>query len=98
MNGIKLGFNMIDLARSWGRGYGSVRLKDGSSLKILGSTNEKVIDFFRVKNGRLLDAKGYRGEDAIYKAANDMGYIEEKLAQNPQDAQMAWAHCYDVNI
>ena len=29
MDGIKLGFKMVDYAKSIGRGIGSVRLKDG---------------------------------------------------------------------
>jgi len=98
MNGIKLGFSMVDLAKSWGRGIGSVRLKDGSTIKILGASDDKAVDFFRIKNGRLLGSKGYRGEDAMYQAANDVGYIEEKLAQNPEDVGKAWSTCFDAIV
>ena len=98
MSGIKLGFSMIDLAKSWGRGIGSVRLKDGSSVKILGSPDDKAVDFFRIKSGRLLDAHGYRGKYAMYQAANEVGYIEEKLALNPEDVEKAWNTCFDVVV
>ena len=98
MNGIKLGFSMVDLARKWGRGIGSIRLKDGSSVKILGAPDDKKVDFFRIKNGRLLETKGYRGEYAMYQAANDVGYIEEKLALNPEDVDKAWHSCFDVVV
>ena len=98
MNGVKLGFSFVDLARSWGRGIGSVRLKDGSSVKILGDPNDKAVDFFRIKHGRLLEAKGYRGEKAIFNAANDIGYIEEKLAIDPNEALNAWGSCFDVIV
>jgi len=98
MNGIKLGFSMVDLAKSWGRGIGSIRLKDGSSVKILGDPNDKAVDFFRIKNGRLLASKGYRGENAMYQAANDVGYIEEKLALDPKDVDKAWDACFDVVV
>ena len=98
MNGIKLGFSMVDLAKSWGRGIGSIRLKDGSSVKILGDPNDRAVDFFRIKHGRLLEAKGYRGEDAVFQAANDVGYIEEKLALDPKDVSKAWDACFDVIV
>lgn len=98
MNGIKLGFSMVDLAKSWGRGIGSVRLKDGSSVKILGDPNDKAVDFFRIKNGRLMESKGYRGEYAMYQAANDVGYIGEKLALDPKDVDKAWDACFDVVV
>jgi len=98
MNGVKLGFSFVDLAKSWGRGIGSVRLKDGSSVKILGDPNDKAVDFFRIKHGRLLEAKGYRGENALFQAANDVGYIEEKLAMDPKDVSKAWDACFDVVV
>lgn len=98
MNGIKLGFSMVDLAREWGRGIGSVRLKDGSSIKILGDPNDRAVDFFRIKYGRLLGGTSYRGKDAIPRAANYVGYIEEKLALNPEDVGKAWNTCFDVVV
>lgn len=98
MDGIKLGFKMVDYARSIGRGIGSVRLKDGSSIKILGDPNDRAIDFFRVKHGRLLESKGYRGSDTVSHAANDLGYLEEKLALYPEDVEKAWATCFDVQV
>ena len=98
MNGIKLGFSMVDYAKSIGRGIGSVRLKDGSSIKILGDPNDKAIDFFRIKNGRLLEGTFYRGKDTVARAANTMAYIEEKLALDPKDAETAWNTCFDVLV
>jgi hypothetical protein len=95
MTGIKLGFKMVDLAKSWGRGIGSVRLKDGSSVKILGDPNDCAVDFFRIKNGKILGIKGYRGQDAICHAANEIGAIE-KQALVPSDVDNAWATCFDV--
>ena len=98
MNGIRLCFSFVDLAKSTGRGIGSVRLKDGSSIKMLGDPAGKSVDFFRIKHGRLLEATGYRGRDAIARAANDVGYIEENLAVIPNDAQEAWGRCFDILI
>ncbi len=98
MSGIKLNFSMVDLAKSWGRGIGSVRLKDGSSVKILGDPDDKAIDFFRIKHGRLLEGVCYRGEDTVPRAANTMAYIEEKLALNPEDAERAWNTAFDVVV
>ena len=97
MDGIKLGFNMVDLAKSWGRGIGSVRLKDGSSVKILGSPDDKAVDFFRIKSGKLLETHGYRGKNAIYEAANDIGVLE-KLAENPADVDKAWNECFELDL
>lgn len=96
MNGIKLGFSFVDFAKATGRGIGSVRLKDGSSIKMLGNPIKKTVDFYRIKHGKLLEATGYRGRDAIARAANDVGYIEEKLAVIPTDAQEAWDRCFDI--
>lgn len=97
MNGVKLGFSMVDLARSWGRGIGSVHLKDGSSMKFLGKPDDTAVDFIRVKNGRLLSGTSYRGKDAVSKAANYVGYIE-KMAQNPADVDKAWDACFDLVV
>lgn len=98
MNGIKLGFSFVDFAKATGRGIGSVRLKDGSSVKILGDPVTNSVDLFRIKHGRLLEAVGYRGKDSIPRAANDIGYIEEKLALQPGDVFDAWDRCFDVII
>ena len=98
MNGVKLGFSMVDLAREWGRGIGSVRLKDGSSMKFLGSPDDRAVDFIRIKHGKLLGGTSYRGEDAVSRAANYVGFIEEKLAQNPADVEKAWDTCFDVVV
>ncbi len=98
MDGVKLGFKFVDLAKSWGRGIGSVRLKDGSSVKILADPDDKAIDFFRIKNGKLLEGVFYRGNDNVPRAANTMAYIEEKLALNKEEAEKAWDACFDVVV
>ena len=98
MDEIKLGFKMVDYAKSIGRGIGSVRLKDGSSVKILGDPNDRAIDFFRIKHGKLLEGVFYRGKDCVPRAASTMAYIEEKLALNPEDAARAWNTAFDVVV
>ncbi len=96
MEGMKIGFKFVDLAKSWGTGVGSVRLKDGSSVKILGKDN--AVDFFCIKRGKLLESKGYRGENAVSEAACDMCHIEEQLAESPKEAMNAWTSAFDVII
>lgn len=98
MKGIKLNFRFIDFAKRTNRGIGNVRLKDGSSIKILGNPKTEEVDFFRIKHGELLEAAGYRGRDAIARAANDVGYIKENLALIPSDADEAWHRCFNVII
>ncbi len=95
MSGIKLGFSFVDFAKRTGRGIGSVRLKDGSSVKILGDPVEKSVDFFRIKHCRLLEASGYRGNDSVARAANDVAYIKENLAVIPDDVDQAWSRCFN---
>ena len=98
MDGIKIGFKFVNLAKSWNRGIGNVRLKDGSSVKFLGDPSGMGVDIFRVKNGRLLEAKGFKGPDTISEAANDIGYIAEKLALNADDVSQAWIDCFNVIV
>lgn len=96
MNGIKVGFNFVDLAKSRGWGIGSVRLKDGSCVKILGDPNDLGVDLFRIKYGKLLEARGYRGEEAVYHAANDVAAIEEHYEAFAGDTERAWRRAFNA--
>lgn len=82
MNGIKLGFTFADYAKATGKGIGSVRLKDGSSVKIL-SDPEKLhsTEFYRVKNGRLLEAYGSRGRNSIKDIVGKLLELERNKAE-----------------
>ena len=93
MNGIKLGFDLRDYAARTGRGIGKLCMNDGSKIRILG--NEKGVDFFRMKHGELLGAKGFRGENGIIQGAM---YLTElrKYAEVPQYADKAWTNAFNV--
>ena len=86
----KLGFSIVDYAKRNNMGIGSFRLKDGSSIKVLQNLDKKAVEFFQVKNGKLLGAKGYRGNDAQYEAVNFFcGF--EKLAEKTEEMDKAWS-------
>ena len=95
MAGIKLGFSFVDYARHNGMGLGSVRLKDGSSMKILTSLEDKTIQLFKVHKGRLLEAKGYKGANFNNEAGFYGNYVKA-LAENPKEAECAFDSSFDV--
>ncbi len=73
IEGIKLGFNLKDYARLGNMGCGSFRVKDGSEVYIIGDAARKKVDFFQVKDGYLLGAKGYRGKMYSIESSNLLG-------------------------
>lgn len=88
--GMKLGFSLVDYAKQHNKNIGSVRLKDGSSLKVIGSQESNMIELYRVKNNRLYGGSVFKGEDNVFKAAEEFAAITEKQAVNENDANKAW--------
>ena len=97
MNGIKLGFKIADYAKANNMGIGSFKLKDGSSIKILNDLDRDIVELFHVKEGRLLGAKGFQGEDSFIDAVNLYTKLE-KQAININDADKAWSQSLNVEI
>jgi len=87
MNGIKLGFSFVDLAKRQNKGIGSFRLKDKSSVKIL--MGDDTIDLYNIRCGRLLRAVGYKGENAVSDSYVKLKELED-LAVDPKDIDKAW--------
>lgn len=79
VKGIKLGFSLADYAAKTGKKYASIPMKDKSSVKIL--TGDNSVDFFQVKNGRLLSAAGHHGEE------QDISFVSKTLARIQQFAE-----------
>lgn len=93
----KVGFNAAEYALKHKMGIGSFRLKDGSSVKILQDTDKDIIQFFQVKNGELLGAKGYHGPNADCNAANFLCDLE-KYAENVEELEKAWANSCEFDV
>lgn len=81
MSGIKLNFNIEDLANANKmKVIDSFRLKDGSSIKVCAGDN--AVDIYQVKNGRLLGAKGFRGKDNVDESDYYREYLRENFADD----------------
>ena len=72
-------------------------MKDGSSIKILQNLEKNAIDFFQVKNGKLLGAKGFRGKDSDCHAANLLGSLS-KYAEKAEDVDKAWIDSCNLDV
>ena len=94
MDGVKLGFNLVDFAKANKMGIGSFRLKDGSSLKIITNPQNGVSHFMNVKYGRLLSAESAKGNENIAKILD----LYDDLAENPIEIFEAYAHSLDLVI
>ena len=97
MNGIKLRFTLADFAKYNNMGIGSVRLKDGSSLKIISDPNSGLTHLFQVKRGRLLNACGVTGENANCKIANILGGLRKYVAEG-EDLDRAYQRSFDIEV
>ena len=93
----KVGFNVADYALRNKMGIGSFRLKDGSSVKVLQNAEKNIIEFFQVKNGKILGAKGYRGPNSDCYAANLLGSLE-KDAQSIEELNKAWKDSCNFDV
>lgn len=58
VEGIKLGFKLADLAKSQGKKFTNIKLKNNAELNILKSKN--VYDVYITRKNRLLAATGIR--------------------------------------
>lgn len=99
--GKRLGFSFVDYAKQHHNNIGSVRLKDGSSLKIIGCQEHDMIELYRVKHNRLYGGSVFKGEDAICKAAEEFCAITDKHAISVPEVDKAWqAVCeyYNPNL
>jgi len=95
MNKMELVFNIQDYARRNHMGVGKLKLKDRTNLKILG--NQKAVDLIRIKNGKILGIKGFRGEFAPLNAAMYLDKIK-KFAINSKLANKAWVNAFDTIV
>ena len=88
--GRKLGFSLAEYAKLHHNNIGSVRLKDGSSLKVIGSQGNDMIELYRVKNNTLYGGTVYKGKNSVFKAAQEFCAITEKNAVDEKEANTAW--------
>ncbi len=93
----KVGFNVAEYALKNKMGIGSFRLKDGSSVKILQDQDKNLIQFFQLKNGELIGAKGYQGPSSNFQAANYLCDLE-KNAENAEELEKAWANSCEFDV
>ncbi len=92
MEGIKLGFSFVDMAKRWGTGIGSYRLNDGSSVKLLSNPKTGITQLFQVKYNRLISAEAAKGNDNILAM---IGRYEQK-AVNIEEADHALISSFQV--
>ena len=96
MKGIKLGFSLVDYAHARNMKIGSMRLKDGSSFKVLANSKGSNVEMYRIKYGRLLEAKGYRGPGAIDKSINEIARIKDSYGADDKYSRSISDHIFDA--
>lgn len=78
IEGIRLGFKLADLAKSQGKKFTNIKLKNNAELNIL--KNENAYDVYITRKDRLLGATGYRGNSKSF--ANFMENLMIKVAKS----------------
>ena len=99
--GRKMGFSLADYAKQHHKNIGSFRLKDGSSVKLIGCQESDMIEMYKIKNNKFYGGSVFKGENSVPRAAEEFCAVAEKQAVNENEAVLAWeAVCryYNPNL
>lgn len=95
MKGVKIR-SIVDYAHSNNMKIGSMRLKDGSSLKVLAKPDGSSVEMYRVKHGKLLGGKGYSGPNTMETAIGEIARIKDLYGANDKYSNCSAEHIFDI--